>query len=96
MKITYNGKLLDISTPNLEALILQQAGTASDAALAMELGCSGVLLASAVNRAQDPMAMARAMKASVEAGYLARGAGRIPQREHAKASSPAEGLVSWM
>ena len=71
-------------------------GTASDAAFAMELGCSGVLLASAVNRAQDPVAMARAMKAAVEAGYLARGAGRIPQREHAKASSPAEGLVSWM
>ena len=71
-------------------------GTASDAALAMELGCSGVLLASAVNRAQDPVAMAQAMKAAVEAGYLARGVGRIPQREHAKASSPAEGLVSWM
>ena len=84
------------SRATVPVLLDAGVGTASDAALAMELGCSGVLLASAVNRAQDPVAMARAMKAAVEAGYLARGAGRIPQREHAKASSPAEGLVSWM
>lgn len=70
-------------------------GTASDAALAMELGCSGVLLASAVNRCQDPVAMARAMRLAVEAGSLARGAGRIPKREHAVASSSFEGLASW-
>jgi thiazole synthase len=68
-------------------------GTASDAALAMELGCDGVLLASAVTRAQDPVAMARAMAHAVHAGRLARGAGRIPQRFHARASSPTEGMA---
>lgn len=70
-------------------------GTASDAALAMELGCDGVLLASAVNRCQDPVAMARAMRLAVEAGAAARNAGRIPKREHAQASSSFEGLASW-
>ena len=66
-------------------------GTASDAALAMELGCDGVLVASAVNRAHDPAAMARAVRLAVEAGLLARGAGRIPVRFHAEPSSPLEG-----
>ena len=73
-------------------------GTASDATAAMELGCDGVLLASAVNRCQDPVAMARAMRHAVEAGRLARGAGRIPRRTHAEgalASSSFEGLASW-
>jgi thiazole synthase len=68
-------------------------GTASDAALAMELGCDGVLLASAVTRSQDPALMAEAMAAAVVAGRAARRAGRIPQRWHARASSPGEGLV---
>jgi len=63
-------------------------GTASDAALAMELGCDAVLLASAVTRAQRPEAMARAMRSAVEAGRLARLAGRIPRRRYAEASSP--------
>ncbi|GAA4889667.1 thiazole synthase [Saccharopolyspora cebuensis] len=63
-------------------------GTASDAALAMELGCDAVLLATAVTRAQDPERMAAAMRAAVDAGRLARGAGRIPQRFWAQASSP--------
>jgi thiazole synthase len=66
-------------------------GTASDAALAMELGCDGVLLASAINRALDPVVMARAMKDAVNAGYLAKKAGRIPPRLHAEASSPLLG-----
>jgi thiazole synthase len=66
-------------------------GTASDAALAMELGCEGVLLASAINRALDPVMMARAMKDAVNAGYLAKKAGRIPPRLHAEASSPLLG-----
>ncbi len=70
-------------------------GTASDAARAMELGCSGVLLASAVNRCQDPEAMATAMRYAVQAGLAARRAGRIPRREHAVASSTFEGLASW-
>jgi len=63
-------------------------GTASDAALAMELGCDAVLLATAVTRAGDPERMARAMAAAVTAGYDARHAGRIPQRFWAQASSP--------
>ncbi|MFF0151219.1 thiazole synthase [Micromonospora sp. NPDC005203] len=66
-------------------------GTASDAALAMELGCDGVLLASAVTRAADPVAMATAMRYAVEAGRLAAGAGRIERRFHALASTPDEG-----
>ena len=67
-------------------------GTASDAALAMELGCAGVLLASAVSRAADPVAMARAMRLAVEAGRLAHEAGRIPRRLYAEASTPVEGV----
>jgi thiazole synthase len=69
-------------------------GTASDAALAMELGCAGVLLATAVTRAQRPVLMAAAMAAAVEAGRAARLAGRIPRRYHAaQASSPTEGMA---
>jgi thiazole synthase len=67
-------------------------GTASDAALAMELGCDAVMAASAISRAQDPVRMAGAMRAAVEAGRLARTAGRIPRRLYATASSPDEGL----
>ena len=66
-------------------------GTASDAALAMELGCDGVLLASSVSRAEDPAGMAVAMRHAVEAGHAARLAGRIPRRLHAEASTPLEG-----
>jgi thiazole synthase len=66
-------------------------GTASDAALAMELGCDAVLLASAVTRAQAPERMALAMRHAVEAGRLAHGAGRIPPRWHAQASTPMHG-----
>ncbi len=83
------------SRATVPVLLDAGVGTASDAALAMELGCSGVLLASAVNRSQDPVAMAHAMKMAVEAGRLAAGAGRIPRREHAVASSSFDGLVSW-
>jgi thiazole synthase len=68
-------------------------GTASDAALAMELGCDAVLLATAVTRAEDPVAMATAMRHAVEAGRLARLAGRVPRRYLARASSPVDGLV---
>ena len=67
-------------------------GTASDAALAMELGCDGVLLATAVTRAEHPERMAAAMRHAVEAGRLAYRAGRIPRRLHATASSPIDGL----
>ena len=68
-------------------------GTASDAALAMELGCDAVLVASAVTRAENPAAMAAAMKHAVLAGRLARTSGRIPVRRLARASSPTEGVV---
>ncbi len=70
-------------------------GTASDAALAMELGCDAVLAASAIARAQDPVKMARAMRAAVQAGRLARTAGRIPRRHYATASTPDEGLPDF-
>jgi len=70
-------------------------GTASDAALAMELGCDGVLVATAVNRAHDPAVMARAMRLAVESGALARQAGRIPVRFHAEPSSPLEGRLDF-
>ena len=97
------GTGLGIANPHNIELIVSEArvpvildagiGTASDAALAMELGCAGVLLASAVTRAQDPARMAAAMAAAVTAGRLARLAGRIPRRNHAQASSPIEGMA---
>ena len=68
-------------------------GTASDAAIAMELGADAVLMNTAVAEAQDPVRMARAMKLAIEAGWLARRAGRIPRRLYANASSPVEGLI---
>jgi thiazole synthase len=93
------GSGLGIRNPHNIELIVEQAGvpvvldagigTASDAALAMELGCDAVLLASAVTRAQEPALMAEAMRHAVEGGRLARMAGRIPERRYAQASSPA-------
>jgi thiazole synthase len=68
-------------------------GTASDAALAMELGCAGVLVNTAIARAYAPVAMAAAMRHAVEAGRLAARAGRIPKRRYAEASSPELGLI---
>lgn len=95
------GSGLGIRNPHNIALLRQSVdvpvildagiGTASDAALAMELGCDGVLVATSVNRAHDPVAMARSMRLAVEAGWLARQAGRIPVRFHAEPSSPLEG-----
>jgi thiazole synthase len=67
-------------------------GTASDAALAMELGCDAVMAASSIFGAEDPAAMAAALRGAVEAGLAARRAGRIPRRTHAEASTPEEGL----
>lgn len=68
-------------------------GTASDAALAMELGCDAVLVATAITRAEDPVAMAAAMSRGVDAGRLARAAGRVPRQATARASSPLSGRV---
>jgi len=68
-------------------------GTASDAAIALELGCTAVLMNTGIASAKDPVKMARAMRLAVEAGRLAHEAGRMPRRLHAQASSPAEGLI---
>ncbi|HEY8465702.1 MAG TPA: thiazole synthase [Solirubrobacterales bacterium] len=87
----YNLRII-VEQASVPVILDAGIGTASDAAIAMELGCSGVLLASAVSRAADPVAMARAMRLAVEAGYAARRAGRIPKRLHAQASTPEEGM----
>ncbi len=99
------GSGMGIRNPYNIGLIVEQAkvpvvldagvGTASDAALAMELGCDAVLCASAIARAQDPVAMALAIRAGVEGGRLARGAGRIPRRLYAEASTPDAGLPDF-
>ncbi len=96
------GSGMGIRNPYNLTIIVEQArvpvildagvGTASDAALAMELGCDGVLLASAVTRAREPEVMAEAMRKAVEAGRLARLAGRIPRRFYAEPSTTFEGL----
>lgn len=98
------GSGLGIQNPNNIRIIKAQArvpvlvdagvGTASDAAIAMELGVDGVLMNSAIAGAADPVAMAAAMKLAVEAGRMAFLAGRIPRRDYAVPSSPTEGLVS--
>ncbi len=88
----YNLRII-IENAGVPVILDAGIGTASDAVLAMELGCSGVLLASAVSRAEDPALMARAMRSAVEAGHAARLAGRIPSRLHAQASSPEQGLA---
>ena len=68
-------------------------GTASDAAIAMELGCDGVLMNTAIAEARDPVLMAQAMKHGIIAGRQAFLAGRMPRRRYASASSPLDGLV---
>ena len=87
----YNLRLI-VEAANVPVILDAGVGTASDAALAMEAGCDAVLLASAISRAADPVAMARAMRKAIEAGYEAARAGRIPRRRYAQASSPEEGL----
>ena len=89
---TYNLRLI-VEQARVPVILDAGVGTASDAALAMEMGCDAVLLASAISRAADPPAMARAMRKAIEAGYEARQAGRIPGRLYAQASSPEEGLA---
>ena len=85
---------LSIIVEHAEVPVILDAGvgTASDAALAMELGCDAVLCASAISRAHDAAAMARAIRLGVDAGRLAFGAGRIPRRRYAQASTPMAGL----
>jgi thiazole synthase len=98
------GSGLGIQNPNNIRIIRDQSrvpvivdagvGTASDAAVAMELGSDGVLMNTAIALAQDPVAMASAMKLAVEAGRLAYRAGRIPKRAYASASSPVDGRIA--
>ena len=97
------GSGLGIRNPYNIRIILEQArvpvivdagvGTASDAAIAMELGCDGVLMNTAIAGAKDPVLMATAMRHAVEAGRLAYLAGRIPRKLYATASSPLEGMI---
>jgi thiazole synthase len=97
------GSGLGIRNPYNLAIILEHAqvpvlvdagvGTASDACLAMELGCTAVLMNTAIAGARDPLAMATAMRLGVEAGRLASLAGRIERRLYASASSPMTGLL---
>jgi thiazole synthase len=97
------GSGLGVSNPHLIELICARSpvpvvldagiGTASDAALAMELGCAAVLLNTAVSKARDPIMIAASMRAAVAAGRLSRLAGRIPKLSHAEPSSPQLGLV---
>jgi thiazole synthase len=87
----YNVKII-VDRASVPVVLDAGIGTASDAALAMELGCDGVLLSSSVARAEDPVGMAAAMRSAVEAGYAARRAGRIPRKLHAEASTPDEGI----
>ena len=98
------GSGLGIQNPHNIRIIRDQArvpvlvdagvGTASDAAIAMELGVDGVLMNTAIALARDPVNMAAAMKLAVEAGRLAWESGRIPRREHASPSSPTEGVLT--
>ena len=97
------GSGLGIQNPNNIRIIKEQAkvpvivdagvGTASDAAVAMELGADGVLMNTAIAGAQDPVTMARAMRLAVEAGRLAFLSGRIPRKSYATASSPLHGVI---
>jgi thiazole synthase len=97
------GSGLGVQNPAMLSMMIEQAkvpllvdagvGTASDAAIAMEIGCTAVLLNSAIANARDPVRMARAMKLAVEAGRLAHLAGRMPRRMGADPSSPLTGLI---
>jgi thiazole synthase len=90
----YNLRIIREQT-ELPVILDAGVGTASDAALAMELGCDGVLCASAISRAENPVAMAGAIRKAIEAGLEARAAGRIPRRLYAEASTTFEGLPGY-
>jgi thiazole synthase len=88
----YNIKII-LENIKLPVIVDAGVGCASDAAIAMELGCHGVLMNTAIAGAHDPIAMAEAMKLAVIAGRLSYKAGRIPRKLYANASSPIEGLL---
>jgi thiazole synthase len=81
-----------VENAQVPVLVDAGVGTASDAAIAMELGCDGVLMNTAIAAAQQPVLMAAAMRKAVEAGREAYRAGRMPRRRYASASSPLDGL----
>ena len=89
-------ELLKENDPNYPVIVDAGVGTASDVTVAMELGADGVLLNTGIAHAKDPVAMATAMKHAIAAGYLAYGAGRIPKKRYATASSPFEGVISYI
>ncbi|MBU6162331.1 MAG: thiazole synthase [Myxococcales bacterium] len=89
----YNLRIIREQITDVPVILDAGIGTASDAALAMELGCDAVLLSSAVSAAERPVQMAEAMKYAVDGGRLAYLAGRMPRRLYAKASSPLDGVV---
>jgi thiazole synthase len=89
----YNMRII-LDTVKVPVIVDAGVGTASDAAIAMELGCHGVLMNTGIAGAQEPIAMAEAMKLAVAAGRLAYRAGRIPMKLHANASSPLTGLIA--
>ena len=84
---------LKADDPSYPVIVDAGVGTASDVAIAMELGCDGVLLNTGIAGAADPLRMAHAMRLAVEAGWLAAGAGRISRKLYASASSPTQGIV---
>lgn len=89
----YNLRIIREQITEVPIILDAGVGTPSDATLAMELGCDGVLLSSAVSAAQRPVDMAKAMRLAVESGRLAYGAGRMPRRLYAHASSPIDGVI---
>jgi thiazole synthase len=82
--------------PNYPVIVDAGVGTASDVAIAMELGADGVLLNTGIAHAKDPVKMAQAMKLALESGRLSYQAGRIPKKRYATASSPFEGVISYI
>ncbi|MEK7828198.1 MAG: thiazole synthase, partial [Deltaproteobacteria bacterium] len=82
-----------LETVKVPVIVDAGVGTASDAAIAMELGCDGLLMNTGIAGAKDPVKMARAMKLAVEAGRLAYEAGRIQKKLYGTASSPIEGII---
>jgi thiazole synthase len=89
----YNIRII-LESVRIPVIVDAGVGSASDAAIAMELGCDGVLMNTAIAGAQDPIAMARAMRLAVEAGRLSYKAGRIPRKLYANASSPLDGMIA--
>jgi thiazole synthase len=89
-------ELLKQGDPTYPVIVDAGVGSASDVAVAMELGADGVLLNTAVAHAKDPVIMARAMKLACECGHFSRLGGRIPRKRYASASSPSDGAISFI